>query len=375
MKRIEFETIEEVRSHLRSTLDFRSAVFQGLDLRSLGESLQNANLTDALFLGCSIPADLYAVIENQNGTIFPKLSGLPFKPYRNSLYTPGELLGDYDKGGPSTYKDTLDGRVYQHFMDGGGQNPADVTEALARRLHDLSISDALYEKIEGRRVVAIMGGHSLERTDSVYQETARLSRELTHKGYLLASGGGPGAMEATHLGAWFATRPESELEDAMAVLSQAPRYTDEEAWLNTALTVVEKYPVLEQANCDSIGIPTWLYGHEPPTCFALSIAKYFANSVREDGLLAIAKNGIVFAPGSAGTVQEIFQDAAQNHYKTFDVASPMIMFGEDFWTREKPVYPLLKQLAEDYDYGALISISDSREQIIDALDDFANQLK
>jgi len=375
VKRIEFETIEEVRSHLRSTLDFRSAVFQGLDLRSLGESLQNANLTDALFLGCSIPADLYAVIENQNGTIFPKLSGLPFKPYRNSLYTPGELLGDYDKGGPSTYKDTLDGRVYQHFMDGGGQNPADVTEALARRLHDLSISDALYEKIEGRRVVAIMGGHSLERTDSVYQETARLSRELTHKGYLLASGGGPGAMEATHLGAWFATRPESELEDAMAVLSQAPRYTDEEAWLNTALTVVEKYPVLEQANCDSIGIPTWLYGHEPPTCFALSIAKYFANSVREDGLLAIAKNGIVFAPGSAGTVQEIFQDAAQNHYKTFDVASPMIMFGEDFWTREKPVYPLLKQLAEDYDYGALISISDSREQIIDALDDFANQLK
>ena len=370
MKRIEFESLEEVRSHLQSTGDFRSAVFQGLDLQSLGQSLQNAKLADALFLGCSIPADLYAAIQNQNGTVFPKLAGFPFNPYRNSLYTPRELLGDYEKGQSSSYKDTLDGKVYQHFMDGGGQNPADVTEALARRLHDLSISDALYEKIEGRRVVAIMGGHALERTDSVYQETARLSRELTHKGYLLASGGGPGAMEATHLGAWFATRPESELEDAIAVLSQAPKYTDEEAWLDTALTVVEKYPALEPTSCDSIGIPTWLYGHEPPTCFALSIAKYFANSVREDGLLAVAKNGIVFAPGSAGTVQEVFQDAAQNHYKTFDVASPMIMFGEDFWTREKPVYPLLKQLSAGYHYGALISISDSREEIMRTLDSF-----
>jgi predicted Rossmann-fold nucleotide-binding protein len=371
MKRIEFETIEEVRTHLKSNADCTSAVFQGLDLKSLGEPLGKANLTNALFLGCSIPAELFGVIEEQGGTIFPKLTGLPFNPYRNSLYTPEELLGDYEMGGSSTYKDTLDGRVYQHFMDGGGQNPSDVAEALARRLHDLAISDALYEKIEGRRVVAIMGGHSLERTHPFYQETARLSRELTHKGYLLASGGGPGAMEATHLGAWFAPRPESELDDAIAMLSQAPLYTDEEKWLDTALTVVEKYPVLESNRCESIGIPTWLYGHEPPTCFALSIAKYFANSVREDGLLAIAKSGIVFAPGSAGTIQEIFQDAAQNHYKTFDVSSPMIMFGEDFWTREKPVYPLLKQLADEHDYGALISISDSREEIIKSLDDFS----
>ena len=30
-----------------------------------------------------------------------------------------------------------------------------------------------------------------------------------------------------------------------------------------------------------LGIPTWLYGHEPTTPFARVIAKYFQNSIRE----------------------------------------------------------------------------------------------
>ena len=41
------------------------------------------------------------------------------------------------------------------------------------------------------------------------------------------------------------------------------------------------------------------------------------------GLLAIAKHGVIYAPGSAGTIQEIFQDAAQNHYSSFGPPSPM----------------------------------------------------
>jgi predicted Rossmann-fold nucleotide-binding protein len=61
-----------------------------------------------------------------------------------------------------------------------------------------------------------------------------------------------------------------------------------------------------------------------PTPFATHIAKYFANSVREEGLLAIAKGGVIFTPGSAGTMQEIFQDLAQNHYQSFGVSSPMV---------------------------------------------------
>jgi hypothetical protein len=46
---------------------------------------------------------------------------------------------------------------------------------------------------------------------------------------------------------------------------------------------------------DSLGIPTWHYGHEPTTSLATHIGKYFQNSIREDGLLELAKQGIVDA--------------------------------------------------------------------------------
>ena len=42
---------------------------------------------------------------------------------------------------------------------------------------------------------------------------------------------------------------------------------------------------------ESLGVPTWVYVDEPTTGFATHIAKYFTNSIREDGLLAIARSG------------------------------------------------------------------------------------
>ena len=73
---------------------------------------------------------------------------------------------------------------------------------------------------------------------------------------------------------------------------------------------------------ESLAIPTWVTAGEPISLFASHIAKYFSNSIREDGLLAVATAGIVFAPGGAGTMQEIFQDGAQNAYRVFG-RSPM----------------------------------------------------
>jgi predicted Rossmann-fold nucleotide-binding protein len=86
--------------------------------------------------------------------------------------------------------------------------------------------------------------------------------------------------------------------------------------------------------------------------------------VREEGLLAIAKYGIVFAPGSAGTIQEVFQDAAQNHYESFGIASPMIFLGNDYWKWRKPVYPLLVQLAAAGGYCTRVQITDSQDEIL-----------
>ena len=85
---------------------------------------------------------------------------------------------------------------------------------------------------------------------------------------------------------------------------------------------------------DSLGIPTWHDGHEPTTPLATHIGKYFQNSIREDGLLALAKQGIVYAEGKAGTIQEIFQDGAQNYYKTFEYFSPMVLLSVKYWTEQ-----------------------------------------
>lgn len=373
MARLEFDTLDALQAYLQSSTDLTGAAFQSIDLTRVEKVLQSATLIDNFLLGCTFND---AILQRfHRPIIFPELPNLPFDPFRGELYTPDELLGDYVVGKPDTYAQTVDFRCYQHYLDTGKANATDAVVTLTRRLHDHAMTDALQAYLSGRKVVAIMGGHSMARNHPVYLEVARLSRDLVRAGYLPTSGGGPGAMEATHLGAWFTERPDHELVAATAMLSQAPLYKPIDLWFDTAFQVAEAYPLTSAERCQSLGIPTWLYGHEPPTRFATHIAKYFANSVREEGLLAIAKYGVIFAPGSAGTIQEIFQDATQNHYKTYNHASPMIFLGKDFWMQEKPVYPLLKQLAEGHEYGDLMGISDSREEILIQLQRFDKTLQ
>ena len=42
----------------------------------------------------------------------------------------------------------------------------------------------------------------------------------------------------------------------------------------------------------------------------------------------------------------------------------MIFMGQEYWTETKPVYPLLKQLAEGQDYDRWLSIHDDRDKIV-----------
>ena len=66
------------------------------------------------------------------------------------------------------------------------------------------------------------------------------------------------------------------------------------------------------ARTTSLAVATWRFESEPISQFATHIAKLFQNSVREDGLLSIANAGVTYFAGSFGTLQEIFQDLAQN---------------------------------------------------------------
>jgi predicted Rossmann-fold nucleotide-binding protein len=371
----EIETFEAFEQHLKSGADFANVVIQGLDLRRYTRELQTAELAGTVFLGCELEKDALQAALAHGAMVFPPFSGLPYQPYRPSLYTPEELYAGFDPTRPESYTGTLDERIYAHWSQRTEANPPTLLETLAQRLHDHAITDAMEELLTGggkpRKVVAIMGGHSMLRGQPDYRAVVELARELTRRGFFLVSGGGPGAMEATHVGAWFARRSEAELDVGLAMLAKAPSYKDRE-WLSRAFEVRAAFPlgVEDMSACASLGIPTWHYGHEPPNPFATHIAKYFANSVREDGLLTIARGGIVYAPGSAGTIQEVFQDACQNHYNTVGVISPMVFLGREFWTRTRPVYPLLEQLAQGQAYARYLRLTDSREEVIQALVDY-----
>lgn len=368
----EIESLAALEQHLSGGRSLANVILQGLELTDRSEALLRSDLTGTVFLGCQLdPLTLRTVIE-RGAMVFPPFSGLPYSPYRGALYTPEELYEGFDPAHPESYADTPDARVYAHWNSRGGPNPPSILETLAQRLHDHAITDALEDVLihqgQPRRVVAIMGGHSMLRGQPDYRAVAELARELARRGFFLVSGGGPGAMEATHVGAWFAGRSDAELDAALEVLARAPGYTHRE-WLARAFEVRATWPLREQDRelCDSLGIPTWLYGHEPPNPFAPRIAKYFANSVREEGLLTLARGGVVYSPGSAGTVQEIFQDACQNHYNTVGVISPMIFLGREFWTKTRPVYPLLEHLARGHEYARYLLLTDSQEEIVQAL--------
>lgn len=348
------------------------AAVQALPLDAHRDRLVDRDLSGWVFIGCHAARDLAGAIVERGGLMIPNIDGFTFPSHRARLYAPEELFDGFDASDPAGYHQTFDYRVYEEYRRHGNDGNESILVTLARRLHDHSITDALNEVIRDRQVVGVMGGHGMERADEFYAKVARLSRRLTRLGFLMVSGGGPGAMEATHLGAYFAARDDADLEAALDMLGRRPpgapkkkEYADPD-WLHRAWAVRERFPIPtgnERASM-SVGVPTWLYGHEPPAPFATHIAKYFANSVREDGLLTIAKQGIVYAPGSAGTTQEIFQDVTQNQYGTVGVISPMILFGREHWTKTRPVWPLLSQLAVGHMYGELLALTDDEGEVV-----------
>lgn len=298
------------------------------------------------------------------------LREVPFNVTPPGLYCAPSLYGEMMKDCQCKY--CYDMEVYQHFLS-KGKHTDDEMEMLARALHDFAIGHYLDEFLNGydpRQVVGVMGGHGVLRTSAEYRQVVELSKELTERDTLMVTGGGPGVMEATHLGAWMAGRPMAEVDEALKILSEAPGFKDE-GWLQTAFEVIRRYP---QERYHSLGIPTWLYGHEPSAAFATDIAKYFDNSIRENTILTVAFGGIVFTPGSAGTMQEVFQEAVQNHYLSFGYASPMVFLGRKFWTEDIPVYPFLEQMMQEGRYKNLqLKLTDSSHEVVEELLKFRSE--
>jgi len=362
----EIHEIDSLEAYLSREHQLRDCVVQGLNLGEVSADWDRVKVEGAVFLGCRFPSLAFQERMREGGAlIFPRLPRLPYKPYRPELYTRQELTAGW-----TPEKDlSVDKRIYDHY-EAKGRHRTHVLEALAQRLHDHAIDDALHDLLDGRtdgdgpkKVVAIMGGHGTPRTDPFFEKVVRISRDLTRKGYFIASGGGPGMMEAANLGAWLANGEDELLDKSMEILSAAPVYTDKD-YFATANEVINLHP----EGAASVAIPTWFYGHEPSNLFSRWIAKYFSNSLREDGLLAIARYGVIYTPGSAGTTQEIFMDAAQNHYGTFDFVSPMVFLGRDRFETQTGLFSTLKNLAQGRQYADLLGISDDPEEVVELIE-------
>ncbi len=391
--RHEIDSLEEFHAAIASNQNLSHYVIHALDLTGIHD-WGTCNLEDTLFLGCTFEDHTHRLeVEQRGAYVFPHLKDLPYSPYRAKLYSVDELLDGYNQGG---YFKTRDFEIYQHFDTfRQAECGVPIKETLAQRIHDHAIDDALEDLLDGKdrlKVIGIMGGHSTSRDDPWYRHVVHTSWQLARQGYFIASGGGPGIMEAANLGAYLShfASPKA-LDDALSILETAPKYSAGlkphepgfeqaiEAYIATARKVVEtfgthisdeiasRYTQDRDLPGDSLAIPTWFYGHEPSNLFSTHIAKYFANSIREDGLLAISLGGVIYAPGSAGTLQEVFMDLAQNHYTTFSWRSPMVFLGSHIYerwfelirefvlTRQKPSVP----------YDHYLSLVDTPEAVVD----------
>lgn len=337
----------------------RHAIVQSVDLRGADERLRAVRVDGAVFLGCKLSPEAEDDVRARGALVFPQIPSVPVDPYRGRLYTADEL---YDA---EHYADTFDARVYAFSRTKRAHRQ--IAATLGEALHDHAISDALDDALEDvptDRRVGIMGGHALARGSAGYADAARLARAITRTGSLVFTGGGPGAMEAANLGAWLAPAADDALDEALDLLAQTPSFTpDIDAWAGSARQVRERWPLGGR----SVGIPTWFYGHEPPNLFATDIAKFFANPLREATLLERCGGGIVYLPGAAGTVQEIFADACENYYARPDLVAPMVLLGRDQWTQVLPAWPLLVSLGAGRDMGDQISIVDTIEDALAAL--------
>ena len=67
--------------------------------------------------------------------------------------------------------------------------------------------------------LGILGGHGELRGSETYESVARIAYALGQKNFTVLTGGGPGAMEAAHLGARYAPLGNAALADALTRIS------------------------------------------------------------------------------------------------------------------------------------------------------------
>jgi predicted Rossmann-fold nucleotide-binding protein len=356
---LEIESLEELSERLAEK-SLAGLTVQGL---TIGADLSRVKVKDAVFIGCTFPSlAAEAALVRRGAHVVPVADWAPYPTHPARLYTAADLTAGFAENGFAGMYDT---RVYDHFVAEGGPN-AGVREALAQRLHDHGIDNALHDALAGispRRRIGIMGGHAEVRGSDAYRMAAAIGHALAGHGRLVLTGGGPGVMEAANLGSYLAAHPVAALDEAIGRLAAEPDFRAHDPYTKAALHMLAEFPTMDPW-AGGLSVPTWLYGHEPSNVFAGQIAKYFSNAIREDVILKAARGGIVFAPGRAGTVQEVFQAATKTYYATDGESGPFVFLGRRFWTEDLPVPDLLRTLLNSAAQADLVHVTDDVDEAL-----------
>jgi predicted Rossmann-fold nucleotide-binding protein len=286
---------------------------------------------------------------------------------RDSLYTVDELMAGYRSDAPMQ---SLDARIAAHVA-ASGIPPADVVEAIAQVVHDQGVDQAMRAFVaasvaNGRHVAGVMGGSSTPRDAPAYRLAAETAKALSEAGFLVATGGGLGIMEAGNLGAYFAGHPREELDAAIDELKRWPTYAGHEAqYIDSARAITAGRP----PGSPSLAVATWRFADEPISQFATHIAKLFQNSVREDGLLSIADAGVTYFAGGFGTLREIFQDLAQNDFAAPPHQMPMVFVDTAAYGAPGSPFHLARARAGHAKprFDDLITLADSADSVVAAI--------
>lgn len=371
------------------------ATILGVDVRGMAAELAGAHLVGSIFLGCAAESGEAAALCATGAKVVEETGLLPssLPAFATGIYTVPDLYRGLQPDGTG-WETTPDHDGYAWFMQAPAvPRPLDVAQMLAARLHDTVQERDVVTWLTQRKVVAIMGGHDFQRQQSpedasagkpdVYWACVTIAKALAENHFTILSGGGPGLMEAANLGALLAHASAADVAAVKALLPNQPFGSAE--WRATAMdartAILGRFDAAPSGDQESLGIPTWYYGHEPPNMFASHHAKMFYNSLREDGLVTWANKGIIFFEGSGGTVQEIFQDAAQNYYPPAGTApTPMVFFDTGgYWNRpcddlyvegsgstdkRKPLKPLLLELAAEKKFTRAVAFETDPRKVV-----------